>query len=106
MFKLPLDEKFVSTLKVNSKPSPNNKCNFFKGEFTLAEKGDTYFDLSKYAKGVVFVNGHNLGRYWNRGPQHNLYCPAPWLKLGKNEIIVYDMQASAAQPVATSATLK
>lgn len=106
MFKLPLDEKFVSTLKVNGNPSSNNKCNFFKGEFTLSEKGDTYFNLSKYAKGVVFVNGHNLGRYWNRGPQHNLYCPALWLKSGRNEIIVYDMQASAAQPIATSAILK
>jgi len=106
MFKLPLDENFVRTLKTTSQVVPNNKCNFFKGEFTLNKTGDTYFNLSKYAKGVVFVNGHNLGRYWNRGPQHNLYCPASWLKSGRNEIIVYDMQASAAEPVVGVNTLK
>ena len=63
----------------------------FKGTFELNETGDTYIDMSKYAKGVVWVNGHNLGRYWNRGPQQRLYCPAGFLKKGKNEILVFDL---------------
>lgn len=106
MYKLPLDEKFINNLRTTPQTLPNEKCNFFKGDFTIAKTGDTYFDLSKYAKGVVFVNGHNLGRYWNRGPQHNLYCPASWLKVGRNEIIVYDMQTASAEPVNTTTTLK
>lgn len=107
IFKLPLDEQFVSNLKTGStEAAPNNKGNFFKGEFTVTKTGDTYFDLSKYAKGTVFVNGHNLGRFWNRGPQQHLYCPASWLKQGKNEILVFDMQSSTAADVATSSTLK
>ena len=53
--------------------------------------GDTFLDLSKFGKGVVFVNGKNLGRYWNIGPQKTLFCPASWLKQGKNEIIVLDL---------------
>lgn len=65
-------------------------CNFFKGVFNLTETGDTFIDLSNYSKGVLFVNGHNLGRYWNIGPQQRLYCPANWLKKGKNEIVVFD----------------
>jgi len=39
----------------------------------------------------VWVNGHNLGRYWNVGPSQTLYLPAPWLKAGQNEIIVLDL---------------
>ncbi|HWK04482.1 MAG TPA: beta-galactosidase family protein [Puia sp.] len=64
---------------------------FFKGSFLLNETADTYIDMSQFKKGVVWVNGHNLGRYWYVGPQQHLYCPAPWLKKGKNELIVFDL---------------
>lgn len=33
--------------------------------------------MSGYRKGVVWVNGHNLGRFWDIGPQMRLCCPAP-----------------------------
>ena len=62
-----------------------------RGNFTLNKTGDTFLDMSKWGKGVVWVNGHNLGRFWNIGPQQTLYCPAPFLKTGKNEIIVLDL---------------
>ena len=55
--------------------------------------------MSKYEKGMVWVNGHNLGRYWKIGPQQRLYCPAPWLKKDANEIIVLDQHLTAPQPV-------
>jgi beta-galactosidase len=42
-------------------------------------------------KGLVWVNGHNLGRYWLVGPQQSLFAPAPWLKSGVNEVIVLDL---------------
>jgi beta-galactosidase len=64
---------------------------FFKSLFNLDEIGDTYFDLSAFSKGIVYINGHNLGRYWKVGPQHRLYCPASWLKKGENEIILFDL---------------
>jgi beta-galactosidase len=71
---------------------------FFKGDFELTEIADTYIDMSNYKKGVVWVNGNNLGRYWNRGPQFHLYCPATFFKKGKNEIIVFDLhQQNAAE---------
>jgi len=38
----------------------------------------------------VFVNGHNLGRYWYIGPQQTLYCPGVWLKPGRNDIAVFE----------------
>lgn len=41
---------------------------FFKANLHLSEVGDTYLDLSKWTKGYIWVNGRNLGRYWNLGP--------------------------------------
>jgi hypothetical protein len=65
----------------------------FRGRFDLAAPPvDTFIDLSKYEKGMVWVNGHNLGRYWSIGPQLRLYCPASWLKQGKNVIDILDLE--------------
>ncbi len=79
--------------------SDDKQALFFDGEFSLSETGDTYFDMSSYSKGIVYVNGHNLGRYWSIGPQQRLYCPASWLKKGNNEIIVFDLHDPKATPI-------
>ena len=90
IFTLPFDEAYLSNLKY-SKTEVIQPGTFFKGEFELTATGDTYLDVSQWEKGVVWINGHNLGRYWNIGPQKQLYCPAPWLKKGKNELIIFDL---------------
>lgn len=43
-------------------------------------------NLQGWKKGVAFVNGQNLGRYWSIGPQQTLYLPGPWLKTGMNQV--------------------
>ena len=49
---------------------------------------DTFIDMSNWGKGVVFINGFNLGRYWSSsGPQLTLYLPAPLLKVGANSVL-------------------
>ncbi|MEG2017475.1 MAG: beta-galactosidase [Clostridium sp.] len=66
---------------------------FFKGKLTIdkvEDIADTFIALENFNKGVVFINGFNLGRYWNVGPQLNLYVPYPLLKCGENEIIVFE----------------
>jgi len=62
-----------------------------QASFFLENTGDTYLDMSAWGKGVVWLNGHNLGRYWNVGPQQTLYIPAEWLIKGKNELIVLEL---------------
>eukprot|EP00057_Strongylocentrotus_purpuratus_P012146 XP_011666620.1 PREDICTED: beta-galactosidase-1-like protein 2 [Strongylocentrotus purpuratus] len=52
---------------------------------------DTFVVMKGWEKGVIFINGFNLGRYWNVGPQQNYYLPGPLLKQGKNEIIVFEL---------------
>ncbi|XP_046927912.1 beta-galactosidase-1-like protein 2 [Lynx rufus] len=51
---------------------------------------DTFIKMEGWTKGVIFINGQNLGRYWNIGPQEALYLPGPWLHPGSNEIIVFE----------------
>ncbi|MDB5155802.1 MAG: beta-galactosidase [Mucilaginibacter sp.] len=107
IYKLPVDETFVKNLKPSADANAiNDKAKFLKGAFTLAETGDTYFDMSKYGKGVLFVNGHNLGRFWNRGPQQRLYCPASYLKNGLNKVVVFNLQNSPATSLNTYTSLK
>jgi beta-galactosidase len=71
----------------------------FKWSFELDSTADTYLDMSAFKKGYVWVNGHNLGRYWYVGPQQRLYCPAPWLKKGRNEVIVLDLHQQQAAAI-------
>lgn len=86
---LPMDTPYLTNLKKTANTSKPGL--FFKGQFHLDQPADTYIDLSNYQKGIVWVNGHNLGRYWNVGPQFTLYCPEPFLKQGANEILIFDL---------------
>lgn len=64
---------------------------FYKGSFTLNEIGDTYFDTRKLDKGLLWLNGKLIGRYWFIGPQQTLYIPGCWLKKGNNEVAILEM---------------
>ncbi len=82
--------KLVTQPGANSFVYPPNIPAFYKGTFFLNATGDTYLDMRGFGKGFVFLNGHNLGKYWQIGPQQTLYIPASWLVTGLNEIIVFD----------------
>ena len=75
-----------------------------KGTFSLSKVADTYLDMRKWGKGVVWVNGHNLGRYWSVGPQQTLYLPAEWLKEGNNEIVVFELLKSRVSSLSSRKT--
>jgi len=63
-----------------------------KSEYhTIYRYADTYFDMSNWGKGVVWINGHNLGRYWTTGPQQTVYVPAEWLKKGDNRVVIIEL---------------
>jgi len=65
---------------------------FYRGAFTLAAIGGTFLDTRGWGKGYVWINGHNLGRYWKIGPQQTLFVPAGWLRAGRNEVVVLDLE--------------
>ena len=64
---------------------------YYRATFNLKKTGDTYLDMRTWGKGLVWVNGHCIGRFWEVGPQQTLYLPGCWLKKGKNEIVVLDV---------------
>ena len=62
----------------------------YSGTFTLDKTGDTFIDMSDWGKGIVFINGRNIGRYWQVGPQQTLYIPGVWLNMGENRIVIFE----------------
>jgi len=90
VYNLPMTEHWVTSLQ-NKYIDNFHDGVFFKGTFKLDRVADTYLDMSNCKKGMMWVNGHNLGRYWNTGPQTRLYCPANWLKQGENDVVVFDL---------------
>jgi beta-galactosidase len=65
---------------------------FLRGQFELSSLGDTFLDMRGWGKGYVWVNGHNLGRYWKIGPQQCLFVPSVWLSQGLNQVLVLDLE--------------
>uniref|UniRef100_G1SQB9 Beta-galactosidase n=1 Tax=Oryctolagus cuniculus TaxID=9986 RepID=G1SQB9_RABIT len=64
---------------------------FFLGGLSVSPTPlDTFLKLEGWEKGVVFINGRNLGRYWNIGPQKTLYLPGVWLDKGMNQVIIFE----------------
>lgn len=63
----------------------------YRARFNVSRPSDTFLDFSTWGKGLVYVNGHPLGRIWEIGPQQTLYMPGCWLKKGENEILVFDI---------------
>lgn len=86
VYTLPMDnlEKVVYGNNVTE-----NSC-FYKGSFSVDKCADTFLYLDNFTKGFVLINGFNIGRYWEKGPQKSLYVPASLLKEGKNEIVVFE----------------
>jgi beta-galactosidase len=96
VFNLPLDDKMLAGLKFRDRGNETQSKNenspaFWRGTFTLEKAGDTFLDLSGWGKGVVWVNGRCLARFWNIGPSQTAYAPGCWLRAGKNEIVILDL---------------
>lgn len=72
---------------------------FYRFTFEINELGDTYVDLTGWGKGTVWINGFNLGRFWEIGPQKRLYLPAPLLHSGENTIIIFETEGRAIETI-------
>lgn len=68
---------------------------FYRYTFEADECCDTFINMEGFGKGCVFINGFNLGRFWEVGPQKALYLPGPLIRKGKNEIVVFETEGKA-----------
>ncbi len=105
VYTLPFTTSYIQSLQSSAEVA-EQPGRFFKGTFDLSETADTFFDLSTYKKGVIYINGHNLGRFWERGPQTRLYCPASWLRKGPNEVVIFDQHQLKAATISGKKTLE
>lgn len=96
MFRLPLDD--LSGLRFSSGAGIAAPA-FHRGNFELSGVGGSFIDMRGWGKGHVWVNGRHLGRFWKIGPQQSLYVPAAWLKRGRNEIVVLDLEPGRQRSV-------
>lgn len=92
IYNLPLDHKMLAHLKYEDTKQAGGSPAFWRAIVKIKKPGDTFLDMRSWGKGVVWVNGHCLGRYWNIGPTQTMYVPGPWLKHGKNQIVVLDLK--------------
>lgn len=92
IYSLPMED--LSGLDFNI-PVQKDAPGFYEFTFDADETGDTFLELDGWGKGCVLVNGFNIGRFWEIGPQKRLYIPAPLLKQGKNTILVFETEGKA-----------
>lgn len=95
MFHLPLDN--LSALQFTD--AGINAPAFHRGYFELSMVASSFIDMRGWGKGHAWINGHHLGRFWKIGPQQSLYVPASWLRRGRNEIVVLDVETGTHRSV-------
>ncbi len=87
---LPLDN--LDKVEFGPMKEFSGRPQLLKGKFVIeGTPEDTFVRMDGFKKGVIFVNGRNLSRYWEVGPQKTAYLPAPFLKEGENELIVLEL---------------
>ncbi|MGA1811156.1 beta-galactosidase family protein [Frondihabitans sp. 4ASC-45] len=99
---LPLDLDLLAASGVGADPSVSSSPLVGPGiarfEFSLGAPADLFLDSGGLGKGVAFVNGFPLGRYWSDGPQRTLYVPGPATRSGANELVLFETEVDAPRP--------
>lgn len=98
IYPLPFDEKQLSKIDFSGGYSQGIPA-FYKFTFEVDEPCDTFIDTDGFGKGCIFINGFNLGRFWEIGPQKRLYLPAPLLRKGINTIIVFESEGKSSESI-------
>jgi beta-galactosidase len=98
IYSLPLDH--VDNFKPSDAPATGPA--FYHGTFNVTDPAGTFLDMRKWSFGVVWVNGHNLGRYWDRGGLHTLFLSGHFLHPGSNDITLLELRQAPSPAVVAS----
>lgn len=90
VYSFPVDYDFAESKKYAEGEKLDAPA-YYRATFELDRVGNVFLDMQTWGKGMVWVNGKAMGRFWKIGPQQTLFMPGCWLKKGKNEIIVLDL---------------
>ncbi|HEY8721918.1 beta-galactosidase family protein [Pengzhenrongella sp.] len=96
---LPLDLDLLHTAVRAADPVPPDRPAagpvLLHGTFATTPGADHFLSTAGWGKGVVWVNGFNLGRFWSAGPTRTMYVPGPLLTTSGNEIVVLELHGRA-----------
>lgn len=93
-----LELKDIDSINYESEWKENTPA-FYEYEVEISDVNDTFLDTRNFGKGVAFVNGINIGRFWNVGPHGYLYIPRDFLKEGKNTITVFETEGVYSEEI-------
>jgi len=102
MYKINIDQNILSWRLLHERSFPS----LSRASFTVTNIGDTFLNLKNFKKGYVWVNGRNLGRYWNIGPSQKLFCPGAWLKQGLNDLFILELLTDENSSITGDKALK
>lgn len=71
---------------------------FYRGTFFAERAADSFLRTDNFTKGFVLINGFNLGRYWEIGPQKTLYVPRSLIREGENTVVVFESDGVKGEP--------
>lgn len=91
MYALPMDAAMSASIDFSGEWAPGSPA-FYRFRFQVSGAADTFLELPGWGKGCVLLNGFQLGRFWEVGPQRKLYVPAPLLREGENELILFESE--------------
>ncbi|MCO7124718.1 beta-galactosidase [Sporolactobacillus shoreicorticis] len=98
IYRLPMNSEMAACIDF-SKEYRAGLPAFYRIVFHIEQVADTFLDMTGWGKGCVLLNGFNLGRFWDRGPQTRLYVPAPLLNRGDNELIIFETEGKSMQHI-------
>jgi beta-galactosidase len=97
IYSLPMDDP-ARMLRNVGISSGTSLPQFYAATFNLPETGETYLDMRQWSFGVAWVNGHNLGRFWDAGADRCLYLPSVWQNKGANHIEILELGKTPQDP--------
>jgi len=99
IYSLPMESEHLVGFGVSAYGGPPDTPSFYQASFNVDNPASTFLDMRNFGFGVVWVNGHNLGRFWDRGGVRSLFLSEHFLKKGSNEIVVLDLHKPNALTV-------
>jgi len=97
-YPLPMDNESLDNLNYSAAWRAGVPA-FYRVTLRIKEPADTFLDMTGWGKGCVLLNGFQLGRFWEKGPQKRLYIPAPLLRAGNNTLVIFETEGKANETV-------
>lgn len=86
---------------IQPKNTPDGLFTWYRIEFELPEAAPSAWipwlaRINASGNGYMWLNGHNIGRHWEAGPQREFYLPECWLNFGKKKnVLVFGLRQTA-----------